>query len=263
MAFFSVGGNLGFSLGPIVAALAVGAWGLGGGLVLLVPGLLVGAVLLTLLPYLARFAPTAERPAEGFDGETQTRGLKLLLAIVGLRSVAHMGLFAFIPLFEIARGHSADYGTRLLSLFLFAGAIGTLFGGQLADRFGRRLTLRWSFVLATPLIVVYVLVGGRVGELALVLTGAVLIGTFGVTIVMSQEYMPRRVGMASGLSIGLAIGLGGVAATALGALADAVDLRTAVLATASGPALSLVLSFLLPPSRRPRLLEPEPAPVTI
>jgi FSR family fosmidomycin resistance protein-like MFS transporter len=66
---------------------------------------------------------------------------------------------------------------------------------------------------------------------------------------MSQEYMPARVGMASGLSIGTAIGLGGVAALTLGALADAVDLETAVLATATGPALALVLTLVLPPAR--------------
>ena len=62
----------------------------------------------------------------------------MLLAIVGLRSLAHMGLFTFIPLYEISRGNSAGYGTRLLALFLFAGALGTLIGGPLADRIGRR-----------------------------------------------------------------------------------------------------------------------------
>ena len=63
------------------------------------------------------------------------------------------------------------------------------------------------------------------GAVALALVGVCVIGTFGVTMVMSQEYLPRRIGMASGLSIGLSIGLGGIAAVALGALADSVDLR--------------------------------------
>ena len=82
------------------------------------------------------------------------------------------------------------------------------------------------------------LVGGPVGVVALVSRGAAVIGTFGVSLVMSQEYLPSRVGLASGLSIGLAIGLGGVAAVALGAIADSVDLETAVLATALGPTLA-------------------------
>ncbi len=73
--------------------------------------------------------------------------------------------------------------------------------------------------------------------------------------------MPGRVGMASGLSIGLAIGSGGVAALVLGALADAVDLHTALFLTAAGPAAAIVLTLLLPPSRRVRVAEP--APVTL
>jgi len=108
------------------------------------------------------------------------------------------------------------------------------------------------------LILVYVLVGGPVGIAAIVLAGAAVIGTFGVSLVMSQEYMPGRVGMASGLSIGLAIGLGGVAALTLGAIADAIDLETAVLATAVGPALALFVSLFLPPAPARRPVEPAP-----
>jgi FSR family fosmidomycin resistance protein-like MFS transporter len=105
-----------------------------------------------------------------------------------------------------------------------------------------------------------VLVGGAAGAIALFFAGMAVIGTFGVTLVMSQEYLPSRVGMASGLSIGLAIGLGGVAAVALGAVADALDLETAVLATTLGPALCIVLTLLLPAARTVPRAEPAPAP---
>jgi MFS transporter, FSR family, fosmidomycin resistance protein len=264
MAFFSVGGNVGFALGPLVASFAILTLGLGlnGGLLLAVPGLLVAAGLVAVVPYLARFAPSRERMAERRREESQTRGLALLLLVVGLRSVAHMGLFTFIPLFEIARGNGAGYGTRLLAFFLLAGAVGTLAGGPLADRFGRRAILIASFLVATPLILVYALAGGLVGAIALVFSGAALIGTFGVSLVMSQEYMPGRVGMASGLSIGMAIGLGGIAALSLGAVADAIDLEAAVVATAFGPALALLVALTLPPATSRRRVEPEPAPIT-
>jgi len=75
---------------------------------------------------------------------------------------------------------------------------------------------------------VFVALGGIPGAIALAGVGVCVIGTFGVTMVMSQEYLPNRIGMASGLSIGLSIGSGGIAAVGLGALADAVDLRTAL-----------------------------------
>jgi FSR family fosmidomycin resistance protein-like MFS transporter len=261
MSFFSVGGNVGFALGPILAAVLILAFGLEGAALVAVPGLLVAAGLVFVLRYLAEFAPSPDLRPESAARDAERRGLTILLVVVGLRSVAHMGLFTFIPLWEKAQGHSASYGTWVLGGFLIAGAVGTLAGGRLADRFGRRPVLRWSFVVATPLILVYVVVGGPLGVAAVILAGATVIGTFGVSLVMSQEYMPGRVGMASGLSIGLAIGLGGVAALTLGAVADAVDLRTAVLATAAGPGFALLVSLFLPPAPARRRVEP--APVTL
>jgi FSR family fosmidomycin resistance protein-like MFS transporter len=262
MSFFSVGGNVGFALGPLLAAAFISAFGLHGAVLLAVPGLVVAAALITVRGYLAEFAPSrAEHAAAGQAQAAERRGLLLLLVVVGLRSVAHMGLFTFIPLWETSQGHSATYGTVILGGFLIAGAVGTLCGGPLADRFGRRPVLRWSFVAATPLILVYVLVGGAVGIAAVILAGAAVIGTFGVSLVMSQEYLPARVGMASGLSIGLAIGLGGVAALTLGAVADAVDLEAALLCTALGPALALFVSMFLPPAPARRRVEPAPATI--
>ena len=73
-----------------------------------------------------------------------------------------MGLFTFIPLYELSRGNSAAYGTRLLAVFLFAGALGTLIGGPLADRVGRRPVPAREFIVSPPLILVYALVGGAV-----------------------------------------------------------------------------------------------------
>ncbi|MDQ4081423.1 MAG: MFS transporter, partial [Actinomycetota bacterium] len=249
MSFFSIGGNLGFALGPLVASTAVLAFGLEGGALIALPGLAIAVFLLALRDYLGSFAPAANGGAAASAGPSERRGMALLLVVIGLRSLAHMGLFTFVPLWEVSKGASEAYGTRLLAGFLFAGAVGTLVGGPLADRYGRRRVLLWSFVTAAPLVLAYVLVGGPLGAIALVLSGAVIIGTFGVTLVMSQEYMPGRVGMASGLSIGFAIGLGGVAALALGAVADAVDLEAALLATAVGPAIAIALTLALPPSR--------------
>ena len=266
MSLFSIGGNVGFALGPLVASFAIVTLGLGleGGALVAVPGLVIAVFLFATLRYLRGFAPAVVgREARREAGPTQPRGLALLIGVIGLRSLAHMGLFTFVPLWEVSQGSSEAYGTRLLAAFLFAGAVGTLLGGPLADRFGRRRVLTWSFVVAAPLVLGYVLVGGWLGAAALVVSGAFIIGTFGVSLVMSQEYMPGRVGMASGLSIGFAIGLGGVAALTLGAVADAVDLRTALLLTAVGPALAVALTLALPPSRRPARVDPAAAPAAL
>lgn len=263
MSLFSIGGNLGFALGPVAGSSFVLWLGLEGGLLLAVPAVVVGVLLVTVLPYLHRFTPEKGKPGARYEGEDQPRALALLLAVVSFRSVGHMGLFTFIPLWEVAKGNGEAHGSRLLSLFLLSGAIGTLLGGQLADRVGHRAMTRWSHVISVPLILVYVLVGGIVGDVFVVLAGGVIIATFSVTLVMSQEYLPRRVGLASGLSIGLSIGLGGVAAVALGGVADLIGIKTAVIATVSGPAIAALLTFWLPEGRAGATLEPDQPAVPV
>jgi MFS transporter, FSR family, fosmidomycin resistance protein len=257
MSLFSIGGNLGYALGPTATTPLVLALGLTGGLLLALPVLVVAGGLVLALPFLSGFAPEpGSASAEG--GEDRPGALALLLGVIAFRSVAWFGLITFVPLWEVSLGHSKAHGSHLLSLMLLAGGLGTLAAGPLADRLGRRPVLIVSLLASSPLILVYVLVGGIPGAVALALVGVCVIGTFGVTMVMSQEYLPRRIGMASGLSIGLSIGLGGIAAVGLGALADSVDLRAAMYAAAAAPVLGLALAALLPSSRSGRRLAPEP-----
>ncbi|MDQ3876069.1 MAG: MFS transporter [Actinomycetota bacterium] len=258
MSLFSIGGNLGYALGPAVATPLVLLLGLQGGWLLAVPGLLVGALLLTAVPYLQSFAPEPAR-SRGRDDLDRPGALVLLLGVIAFRSVAWFALVTFVPLWEVSRGHSEAYGNNLLALMLFAGGVGTLLAGPIADRIGRRPVLLGSVAAVGPLILVFVLVGGIPGALALALVGVCVVGTFGVTMVMSQEYLPRHVGMASGLSIGLSIGLGGVAAVALGAVADAIDLRTALYVAAAAAVPAVVLAALLPATGARRSPAAQPA----
>jgi len=257
MSVFSIGGNIGYALGPTATTPLVLALGLTGGLLLALPVLAVAGALLLVMPFLAGFArgPGARAAARGED---RPGALVLLLGVIAFRSVAWFGLITFVPLWEVSLGHSKAHGAHLLSLMLLAGGLGTIAAGPLADRVGPRPVLLASCAATAPLILVYVAVGGVPGAIALALVGVCVIGTFGVTMVMSQEYLPTRIGMASGLSIGLSIGLGGVAAVGLGALADSVDLRAAMYAAAAAPLIAVVLAALLPAPRPQRRLEPEP-----
>jgi FSR family fosmidomycin resistance protein-like MFS transporter len=257
MSLFSIGGNLGFALGPTVATPLVLAFGLTGGLLLAVPGLAVAVVLLLLAPFLGSFAPDRGSRIES-DEPDRLAALLLLLGVIAFRSVAWFGLITFVPLWEVSLGHSKAHGNHLLSLMLLAGGVGTLAAGPLADRFGRRPVLLASTAATAPLILVFVIVGGVPGAIALAGVGISVIGTFGVTMVMSQEYLPRHIGMASGLSIGLSIGLGGVGAVALGAVADSIDLRAALYVAASAALIAVALAALLPSSRPSRRLAVEP-----
>ena len=186
----------------------------------------------------------------------------LLGIVIALRSIAWFTLLAFVPLWLVHLGHSKADGNRLLFLMLLAGAVGTLILGPVADRIGLRTTLSITQALVTPLVLVFVYIGGIPGAIALMLVGICVVGTFGVTMVLSQLYLPRHVGMASGLSVGLAMGIGGVAAVILGAVADAVDLKTALTICAFAPALGVLICLRLPaPSTRSRRATVEPVPL--
>ena len=261
MSLFSIGGNLGVALGAVSAAPVMLLFGRWGGLLLALPAIAVAVFLLRSLPYLTGFAPE-RRGGRGQPGVGEDRpgAFALLLGVVTARTVGWFGLLTFVPLWAVELGRSESYGSNLLSLMLFAGGAGTLAVGPLADRIGRRPVLIASVVSVPPLTLVFVSLGGTVGVVALALVGVCVVGTFGLIQVMTQEYMPNRLGLASGISIGFAIGLGGVAAAALGAVADAIDLETALYVSAAVPALAIPLALLLPSPRggRRRKLAAEP-----
>ncbi len=264
MSYFNIGGNSGYAFGAYITSLLVQPLGLVGGLLAMAPVLVASFALIRLMPHLRLLreegASSRSRYARGDD---RRGAMALLGAVIALRSVAWFTLLAFVPLWVESKGHSKADGGRLLFLMLLAGALGTLVLGAVADRVGLRRTLVVTQALLAPLILVFVYVGGVPGAVALMLVGMCVVGTFGVTMVLAQLYLPRHVGMASGLSIGLAMGVGGLAAVVLGAVADAVDLKTALTICACGPALGVVLCLLLPaPAPRTRIAVEPLAPVS-
>jgi FSR family fosmidomycin resistance protein-like MFS transporter len=131
---------------------------------------------------------------------------------------------------------------------LLAGAAGTLVGGQLVDRIGRRKVLLGTIAAQAPLMVAFVLApGGLLAGVLLAGIGFVTIMSFSVTVLMGQEYLPSRLGIASGITLGLAIGVGGLAAALLGALADHAGLTTVMWTIALLPLAGLALALTLPP----------------
>jgi FSR family fosmidomycin resistance protein-like MFS transporter len=251
MSLFSVGGNIGFALGPALVTPLVLALGLPGTLLIIVPTWLMGAFLAHDLPRLKRFRPDAAGVHAARVGSDDAWGAFAVLALViALRSFVYFGFVTFIPLYFIHVLHTGR-GTAgaALTVMLVGGAVGTLAGGRLADRFGRRSVLIGSMVALPPLIVGFLLSAPGLAMVFAGLAGAATIATFAVTIVMGQEFLPGRIGVASGVTIGLSIGLGGVGAPLLGLLADAHGLRTVFEVLVAFPLVALLLSLALPTRR--------------
>jgi len=245
MSYFNIGGNTGYALGAFATGQLVVWLGLTGTVLAMVPVAAVSLVLVRLLPLLSGLRPNAGSQT-GAGGEDRRGAMASLSAVIALRSVAWFTLLAFVPLWSVSLGHSKAAGNRLLFLMLLAGALGTLLLGPVADRVGLRRTLAVTQAVVGPLVLVFVYVGGIPGTVALMLVGICVVGTFGVTMVLSQLYLPRHIGMASGLSVGLAMGVGGIAAVVLGAVADVVDLKLALTISAVAPALGVVFCLRLP-----------------
>ena len=250
MSFFSVGGNAGFALGPIVATPLVLVFGLPGALFLAVPAAIMAGVMLAETPRMLRLAPEAAEGGTraGTEAAPESWGpFTVMIAVVAVRSFVYFGLVAFVAsYYERVLGASPALGNVALTVMLASGAVGTLLMGPLADRFGRKAVLAMSMLVLPPLVLAFVFAGPYVGMAFLALVGAATVGTFGVTVVMGQEYLPGRIGLAAGITMGLSIGLGGIGAPLLGLLADAGGLKLTMLAVAALPVLGFVLALTLP-----------------
>ena len=249
MSFFSVGGNAGMAFGPVLTTPFVLLFGLPGTMFLALPAVVMALVLFHEIPRMLSF-----KPVEVENGEEEQVAapehwgpFARMVGIVVVRSFVYFGLVAFVAsYYERVLDVSTALGNAALTVMLASGAVGTLVMGPLADRFGRRTIVGASMLLLPPLIFCFTLSGPFVGMVLLALVGAATVGTFGVTVVMGQEYLPGRIGLAAGITMGFSIGLGGVGAPLLGFLADRAGLHVTMLVIAALPVLGLLLALTLP-----------------
>jgi MFS transporter, FSR family, fosmidomycin resistance protein len=249
VSIFSTGGNIGIAVGPPFITLLLTGFGMPGTLGMFLPGLLVAGLLMAVLPGLSRPLPARAQGAT-LAPKTMVGAMSLLVLVVSIRSWTQLGFTTYMPFYylEVLKGDPRMVGT-LLAVFLGAGAVGTLIAGPISDRVGHRRYMVSVFFLAAPLAVAFLLVSGVWTVVFLAALGFVLVSTFTVAVVLGQAYMPRNLGMASGLIVGFAIGAGGVGATALGWVADHWGLSSALWISALMPVLGCGVSLTLPEPR--------------
>src|SRR5579859_8039778 len=186
MSLFSVGGNIGFALGPVLVTPLVLVFGLAGTLFVIIPTSLMAAVMVHELPRLKAFrADLQGGRVQATEMQAVWRPFAVLGGVIALRSFVYFGFVTFIPLYYVHDLHTGKaLASAALTAMLVGGAAGTLIGGPLADRFGRRAVLRGSMVALPPLIVCFLISGPALAIVFAALAGAVTIATFAVTIVM-------------------------------------------------------------------------------
>ena len=248
---FSVGGLLGGAIGPLLATALVLRFDAPGTLGIALPGILVAALIWWRAP---RQQPTSlPRLGGGLAAPLRTRfaPMSLLTLVVILRSAATVSLNTFIPLYYIdVVGASETTASRMLSLLLVSGAIGTLLGGPLSDRIGRLRVLAATLALMTPALLIFLNSQGIVAATALSFAGFFLVSSFAVTVVMAQDLWPENVSLASGMRVGFAFGVGGLVVPLIGLIAEHWGLLAALQVIVVFPVSAVVLTILLAAAMR-------------
>ncbi|MEV7774356.1 MFS transporter [Kitasatospora sp. NPDC086791] len=258
MAWFSLGGNLGFAAAPLLVAAVVGAGGLRLTPLLVLPALAGTVLCLPVLREPERRRAAGAEPPQPSAADDRGSFVKLSLAVV-CRSITFVGLSTFLSLFVAQRlgggaaagpaGGAAGgtaAGTAALVVLYAGGAVGSVLGGALADRWGRVAVAGWSYLVAAVAVAGVLLVPGPALYLFVALTSAGLYVPFSLQVTLGQDYLPSRIGTASGITLGLTVSIGGLAGPLIGALADATSLRTALLPLVLMPVLSWALFRALP-----------------
>jgi FSR family fosmidomycin resistance protein-like MFS transporter len=248
-AVFSTGGNLGFALGPVVGSLLVLGLGLHATVGLVPVGVLL-FLIIVFYPgdFLRRETQKKTNPAQAADQENSPIPWGSLIAvclIVTLRSWVYMSAITYMPMLFQTRGIALQSGSLILTVFLASGAAAGLYGGHLSDRIGRKSVIVWTSVLYPILAALMLLAHGPWIWVMAAASGAALLASFSVTIVLTQELLPRYLGLASGLILGLGFGTGGLGTALSGYLADMFGLDTAFWVIAGVPFLSVGLAMLI------------------
>ncbi|HEY1728467.1 MAG TPA: MFS transporter [Candidatus Baltobacteraceae bacterium] len=254
MGFFGLGGNIGFAAGPILVTPAILLIGLHGTGLIMVPGVLYA--LFFAFVEMRRFASLREAPKK-FKSASE-RGdrwgaFALLTTTIVMRSVVFFGVMTFTPLFCIAvLGATKAQANAVLAMTLIAAAAGVITGGRLGDRVDRRKLIMISMSAAAAFTAVIAWAAGSGASLVEIALLFIALGFLmqlsqSVTIVLGQDYLPTRIGTASGVTLGLAISMGGFAMPFLGRLGDTHGLTPVLFAIGGFALAALIAASFLPP----------------
>lgn len=253
MSIFATGGQIGFAVGPLIATFALLRWGIQGTAFLAVPAVAVTSLVALILPGLWKYhsagaGPKMERKAQGTDA---WGAFFCLSVLVLFRSVIFYGINTFLPLFWIhVLNQSKTAGASALTVFFTAGLIGNLFGGKAADRIGFRKAILIEFACLTVFLPAFALMSNPSWAFVMLIPiGFLIFAPVGPMVVLGQTYLPNRVGLASGITLGLAFSFGGIVTPVFGWIGDHHGLQSSIMVMASLPIVCTLLSALLPKPR--------------
>jgi FSR family fosmidomycin resistance protein-like MFS transporter len=252
---YQVGGNSGQALAPLITALILVPLGQFGAIWFTI----VAAIAVAFLTYIAiwysnrlSISKAASKPKPKTKEKNKAISKSIITALIIIiflifaRSWYVSAISNFYTFYAIEKYHLTIAQSQVyIFIFLLMGAVGTFFGGPLADKFGKRNVIIVSLLASVPLTLILPFVGATLSLIVLAMVGFILMSSFSVTVVYAQELVPGKIGTMSGLTVGLAFGMGAIGSIALGTMIDFVGLTPTMIAVALLPVMG-ILALLLP-----------------
>jgi FSR family fosmidomycin resistance protein-like MFS transporter len=249
MSWYTVAGSLGWGLGPLIATLLLAGFGMHGTIWLLVPGGTAALLIWSQMRVVERAREARARIIRAVHAEPDWWTLSRVILVTMCRSWVSLSLLQMSPLWYAELGYSSAFYGPLASVIIFSGVVGTLVGGSFADRFGQRQVIVGALLLTIPALLLYVAFPGPQGLLLAALFGLFCDASLSVTLVLAQRLVPGRVGIASGVILGLGFVTGGIGVPITGRIADLYGIQIALASLAILLVLGALVGLTLPDGR--------------
>jgi len=261
MSLYTVAGTSGYALGPLVTSALLTMFGPPGTGFLVVPGIIASTLLLSQMGIVMRSrAARAAATAHITHARAAWGPVARIVGVTMFRAWIFTGILQFTPLWFDSLGYGRGFYGPLTTIIILAGAVGTLFGGALADRIGQKQVVVSSLVMTIPAILLYAAAPGPHSLVTGFIFGFFADASLSVTLVMAQNLVPGRVGVATGVILGLGFITGGVGMPITGAIADRFGIQTALLLLSVLAAAASLLALTIPSDRSlaARMRAPDP-----
>ncbi len=258
LSLFYVGGNLGFAFGPVLVTVAMSILGPKGTIIMIFPAILITAV----MAYMnAKFVHAIRREkrkiiqakASGSEAKDRYGAFSILSIAIFFRATMFFAVNTFIPVYWVKiLGKTVEVGNTVLSVIAVMGAIATLCGGYLADKFGVNKIFSYALTGICPLFITFCCVQVDYINIILIVPIAFcLYATSAPMMAMGQKFLCNHTGLASGVTVGLAVSFGGITAPFLGWIGDQYGLLATFWVIAICACCGTIVSYFIPNADQP------------
>jgi FSR family fosmidomycin resistance protein-like MFS transporter len=245
MSIYVTAGTVGVAIGPLIGILVFGAFGIHGTGVLIVPGLITGGYLLwRMRGGIEKTVGSARRIST--PARVPVFALAVVIGVMMSRSWTVNVFQAFTPTWYKQLGYGPEFYGPLATTLVLASAVGTVGCGTLADRYGRRTVILATLVLSVPAILLYTAFPGPWAFGSAILIGVLAASTAPLMLLMAQQLMTERAGLASGLVMGLGFVTGAVGIPINGAIADSIGLQKSLMTHVVLVIATIAIAWFLP-----------------